>query len=593
VARTISKNVIMSNYGFTIHADQDVVKTMRDIQKSMQQMTSTVTVTTEQAERRIEHMGETARKIGGYIAEAFAVREVYRFGKELLDLTAEFEGFTNVIRFSSRNSYDAGQNLEYIHDIVKKLHLPLKETMQGFSEMQAGLIGTGIEGDNLRKVFEGIATASSVLHLPVKNLEMILYDFKEIGERGLNMRNWMSLSGWFPGIGNIVHETFGKGFHELEKEGMAPGDFLSRLGEGMSKHFASGLPNAGNSLISQMNDTKNAMLDTFLKMGEELRPVFVEIMQQIRGIFNSDMFKGFVNNIRPIVETVMQLAKAWVVYSVAVAGSNVVMAAYNKVLTIVTEMQALSGLGMTKMAFLMEELNGAFAISGIGAFAVLLGYLVSSFMDLNKQMEESLEKFSHLKELQAGQEGFSRSFERVRFAFRNQEGKTPEEKAMNLSEMESLIKQISTHYNTTQDQVKASEEAEAAYEKKHKQTWYIKRQEQPQKDAILDLKRTANADLDMMRSLQEMVKLMKINGVKPYVQQMPHSTEVKKGSLQTMGLAGAKGGLGEAKVVNIHIGTMQRVDVKTPAGIKQAAEDGLEVLLRMLNNLAYGRSATM
>jgi hypothetical protein len=63
-------------------------------------------------------------------------------------------------------------------------------------------------------------------------------------------------------------------------------------------------------------------------------------------------------------------------------------------------------------------------------------------------------------------------------------------------------------------------------------------------------------------------------------------------AVNTSQLSGAKGGLGEAKVINIHIDTMQKVTTLDNRDLKSRGQDAVEVMLRALNNIAYSQSSS-
>lgn len=63
-------------------------------------------------------------------------------------------------------------------------------------------------------------------------------------------------------------------------------------------------------------------------------------------------------------------------------------------------------------------------------------------------------------------------------------------------------------------------------------------------------------------------------------------------AINTSALSGAHGGLGEAKIINIKIDTMQKVEVKDGAGLKEHSQQAIEILTRTLNNLAYSQGAS-
>ena len=69
---------------------------------------------------------------------------------------------------------------------------------------------------------------------------------------------------------------------------------------------------------------------------------------------------------------------------------------------------------------------------------------------------------------------------------------------------------------------------------------------------------------------------------------------LKQNAINTSELGGAKGGLGESKIINIKIETLQKIDkVNGISDLKNASQDAIEVLIRAINNLSYSQSGTM
>lgn len=94
-----------------------------------------------------------------------------------------------------------------------------------------------------------------------------------------------------------------------------------------------------------------------------------------------------------------------------------------------------------------------------------------------------------------------------------------------------------------------------------------------------------------LTTLQQMlVEVKKAGGKTPTY--TGFGDNITGGALQTVNLAGAQGGLGAAKIINIHVDTMQKVSVGTPEGLKRAGQDAVEVMIRALDNVGYGQSAT-
>ena len=74
----------------------------------------------------------------------------------------------------------------------------------------------------------------------------------------------------------------------------------------------------------------------------------------------------------------------------------------------------------------------------------------------------------------------------------------------------------------------------------------------------------------------------------------PTGKSLSQSAINTSELGGAKGGLGEAKTINIKIETLQKIEkVNGINDLKNASEDAIGVLIRAINNLSYSQSGTM
>src|ERR1700748_2221069 len=136
----------MPDYGFTMSVKDLTSAQMKQIENSIKSASSTVKTETSNMQDSFGKLGESASQLKTMLIEAFSVYEIYNFGKELLGVTTEFQSFTNVIKYSSDGIVDNAQNISYLNDAIGRLHLPMRQAYEQFSEMQAGMVGTGIEG---------------------------------------------------------------------------------------------------------------------------------------------------------------------------------------------------------------------------------------------------------------------------------------------------------------------------------------------------------------------------------------------------------------------------------------------------------------
>jgi tape measure domain-containing protein len=237
-------------------------------------------------EHSVDSLGDHLNELKNQAIAAMGVFQLFEFGKDIIETTKEFEGFTNVIKYASTDTKDAAANLNYVEDAIKRLHLPMKETYQAFSEMEAGFYGTGVEGEKLRKVFEGIATASTVLHLSADKFSHVTFALKEIGELGtLQARQLRMLAFALPGAMNIaakaMHMT-SEQLHEAMKKGEVKSSvFLPAFAAAAQEHFQPGLANASKSLQAHLNDLSTKFEKFKLAIGrtsEDLMKEFADAL---------------------------------------------------------------------------------------------------------------------------------------------------------------------------------------------------------------------------------------------------------------------------------------------------------------------------
>lgn len=241
----------------------------------------------KQADGSVDALEEKLGHLAGIISAAFSFEKIIELGNEILHITAEMQGFDNVIKYSSINTADATANLNYLTDAVHRLHLPLVEATKSFAEVEAGFYGTGIEGQKLRNVFEGISEASTALHLSSESFSHVTFALKEIGELGtVQSRQMRMLAFALPGAMNLaaqsMHMTTAR-FHEEMKSGQISSSvFLQNFAAQLKEHFSGALENAGKSLQANMNDTKTTFDELKIHIGTTLEPVFISIMNNLR-----------------------------------------------------------------------------------------------------------------------------------------------------------------------------------------------------------------------------------------------------------------------------------------------------------------------
>jgi tape measure domain-containing protein len=237
-----------------------------------------------------KNMESSFASLRSTIIAAFSIYEVVSFGKELVKTAAEFQGFENMIKFTSLNAADAATNNTYLSKTIKDLHLDMRETYKGFAQMEAGMYGTGIEGEKLRKLFTGLSMATATLHLTTDMSGRANYAIKEIGELGtVQARQMRMLALALPGAFELAADSMGMSsskFHKAMKKGLLhASDFLPKFGEELTKHFKSGTDAFGNSLQGKMNDVNTSLYQMKIDLEKAFDPIFLSVLTGLKNTF--------------------------------------------------------------------------------------------------------------------------------------------------------------------------------------------------------------------------------------------------------------------------------------------------------------------
>jgi|GEM_PF-3714312 len=552
----------MSTYGFTLNADGNILSFADKVNKALSSMGLNAKVGVDGVKGQFDSLLEAAKGVAEAMAAAFAVREVVEFGKELMHITSEYQNFDNVIKYTSQNSADATQNLTYIKGAIDRLHLPMQQAYQSFAEMQAGFYGTGIEGQKLRSVFEGVAEAATVLHLDPQRFESTMLFLKEMGEMGtVQARQMRSLAMSLPGAMSIAAKAMNMGtaqFHEAMKKGeIKSADFIPKFTTQLSKQFAPGLPNAGNSLQAKMNDANNAMEKLKLSVGNAFIPVFTEILTVVDKVFSGikskwDSISGSIN-FDGIIKTMENVGRQIFAYISPVLNAlkPVFAFVYNGVLEIISSLSQFQPEIQAVAAF-VQMLFTKLA-SYVGPVLQWIFHSVAVTIDILHTLYKLLERLGVISLIGKIAQGVWWVLEQV--------GKA-----------------IVWLYDHTLKPIfdKVAE-------------WYGKLKE------WLNIKGTAD-----VKAQFEQVVIKKPEGKKAEpdfgMDKKGKSNPVIDNAVKTTDINGPSGGLNQAKVINLNfnapIQKIDKVDVKQGEWQK-ASVNAAEEILKIMMNMAYGQAGSM
>lgn len=609
------------DYGFTLKVEDLTSSQMKKIEQSIKSLGGTVKSATAGIQEDFNGLAESANKLQRTLIEAFSVYEIYNFGKELLHLTAEFQGFENVIKYSSEGIVDNARNVGYLTNAIDRLHLPMEEAFKDFSEMQAGFFGTGIEGEKLRKVFEGVGEAASVMHLTPEAFSRTTFAMKEIGELGtVQMRQMRMLAFALPGSMNIAASAMGmtmEKFHEQMKKGaISSADFLPKFAAALTAHFSPGLGNAGQSLISQINDEKNSIIKTMLDMGNSLMPLWKDIlttvseaMKEIQGLWNGLTGNtNFVVFLKAIFDWGVKLLPIWLTYKGVMLGITFIMPIYTELqeaMTLATMANA-SATELASVAF--EGLSSAIASTGIGALVVGIGLLVENLISMNKELDDAIDKKYRLSESKNDFKSIADQATAIKEQYSVFNSLDPLAKKKLAADVGEFLKETRNKIPVLDQRAMHIDSAAAVkrpgfieafgggagvgngigglfagLHQKHENTKFA----ESAAEMSANIKQLGFNFVD----IKTIGQALKKQGYKPtlYASTGGEGSSGKDQAYNTSNLSGAAGGLGQAKIIHIQIGVVQQNNGVSES--KTQAEEAVQLLIREINNLSDSQNS--
>lgn len=231
---------------------------------------------------KLNHLKSTANgvggsfsNLGGHIKTALIGFASFESIKGIVKTTAELQAMRNSINISSVDAKDAAANQQYLADVIDRMKLPMKETMEGFQMFSASLVGSKLQGQGARDVFEGVSTAISALHLPADKAYSVFYALNNMMSMGtvhaqdMKMQLGNALPGALQLAANSMHMTIQQFNTAMEKGLIVSADFLPKFSQLLQEHFQKGLQAARESLQGGLNAMGTAWTKFQEKLGTE------------------------------------------------------------------------------------------------------------------------------------------------------------------------------------------------------------------------------------------------------------------------------------------------------------------------------------
>ena len=594
-------------YGFTIAVEGNAVSQMKTIEAELEKMGVKARVEANHVKSSFEGIGHAIGEIKGLIGGALLAGGIFggfEFIKGSIEAYDKMEAaVTRVNTVIESTKGAAGISGEAIESSAKSLS---KSIIQGRAEImdaQGMLLSfTGIKSNIFGDVTKSVADFATFYKTDMTSAALQIGKAMNNPLTGMNRLQRMGVA--FTDSQKEQIKNYMEQGNLLKAQQVILKELQTEFG---GQAAAAALTDEGKITMAtkQWGSLKLQLGEVFSKIQVSLIPAFTSVVKYIKDAFTSEPVLFFLEHIKDLVAVVLKLIPIWLGYKAVMMG----VAAVTSLVAIKDGILTLSMGELTVMTngatVATEGFTAALASTGIGALVIGIGLVIEKFIEWNSKINDTVEGLSHIKEISATGKGLNDKFEKVQTTFHEFNSLSDTMKSETVSDMKALAKEAQEEIERTARPALNKAKAElAVLEERSKRQSLNSITGKSAYDPTIETTRSRLAEA-VQKSAENLQRLylisnslskeLKFDVVKNVKELKPtkFNEGVKDNAINTSALSGAKGGLGEAKVINIRIDTMQKVEVKDGNGLKEKSQDAIEILTRTLNNLAYSQGSSM
>jgi len=240
----------------------------------------------------INTLGTSIKGLVGPLALAAAGMKAFQFASESIAAARKFESLTNAINFASGSIEEGAKTMDFLRQRSRLLGTDLLASTEGFKTLSAAMLGSSLEGQATKDIFDGVQVAASAMGLSSDQAKGTFLALGQIMGKGKVQAEELrgQIGERIPGAFNIAARAMGVTTQKLDKmleQGqLLAEDFLPKFSNELKKTFGKALPTAAESAQAKFNRFNNTMLELKLTLGNALMPVINRTMTAFKTLIN-------------------------------------------------------------------------------------------------------------------------------------------------------------------------------------------------------------------------------------------------------------------------------------------------------------------
>lgn len=198
------------------------------------------------------------------------------------------------VAFGSIFGDKQAQEMEFVRETANKLGLDLQSVAGSYQMIAAAARGTGMEGENVRKLFTAVSEAASALQLSSGETQGALLALSQMISKGKVSAEELrqQLGERLPGAFQLAAKAMGMTTQEFDKQ-MAAGkimadDFLPKFADAMHAAYGEASVKSAQSFQGALNRVSNSFFEFRAALGGAItdNTFFAEALKSLTGSLN-------------------------------------------------------------------------------------------------------------------------------------------------------------------------------------------------------------------------------------------------------------------------------------------------------------------
>jgi tape measure domain-containing protein len=234
-----------------------------------------------------------------------------------LNTAAQVEGFEQAIKFA--DAKEGATNLAFIRENSEALGLSLEASFRGFKQLQGGLMGTKITGQQTRDIFYAVSEGAAAMRLSADETNGVFLALSQMASKGTVQAEELrgQLGERLPGAFGIAARAMGVTTQQLNKmleQGQVISeDFLPKFAVEMHKTFGGAVAESANSATANFNRFQSSIFNLKTTFGTELLPTVTSFLQNylIPAVHWISQHIGLITGLGSVIGGIVVATKVW------------------------------------------------------------------------------------------------------------------------------------------------------------------------------------------------------------------------------------------------------------------------------------------